>query len=36
VQWAGVGVVLLGILVLGLWGAMHRPALPDALPEPLA
>ncbi len=36
VQWAGVGVVLGGILVLGLWGAMHRPALPDALPEPLA
>ena len=36
VQWAGVGVVLGGILILGLWGAMPRPALPDALPEPLA
>jgi len=36
VQWAGVGVVLGGILVLGLWGAIHRPALSEALPEPLA
>ncbi|MBN2112748.1 MAG: DMT family transporter [Acidimicrobiia bacterium] len=36
VQWAGVGVVLGGILVLALWGAVHRPAIPEAMPEPLA
>ncbi len=36
VQWAGVGVVLGGILVLLLWGAAQRPAPAEPLPEPLA
>lgn len=36
VQWAGVAVVLGGILVLALWGAVHRPVPSVALPEPLA
>ncbi|MBP1633161.1 MAG: family transporter [Acidobacteria bacterium] len=36
VQWAGVGVVLGGILVLVLWGAAHRPGPPVPIPEPLA
>lgn len=37
VQWAGVGVVLGGILVLALWSAVHRAAAPEAaVLEPLA
>jgi drug/metabolite transporter (DMT)-like permease len=36
IQWAGVGVILGGILALSLWGAIHRPVLSEALPEPLA
>lgn len=37
VQWAGVGVVLGGILVLSLWGAVRRMPGPDVpIPEPLA
>jgi len=36
VQWAGVAVVLGGILVLGLRGAVRPPPVPEAAPEPLA
>jgi len=37
VQWAGVGVVLGGILVLALWSAVRRSAAPQAaILEPLA
>ena len=36
VQWAGVGIVFAGLLVLSVWGAVHRPAIPEAVPEPLA
>ena len=37
VQWAGVAVVLGGILALSLWGAAHRPATSEApLSQPLA
>ena len=36
VQWAGVGVVLAGILALSLWGAVHRPPTPEGMSEPLA
>jgi drug/metabolite transporter (DMT)-like permease len=36
VQWSGVGVVLGGILMLALGGAVHRPAPAAAVPEPLA
>jgi len=36
VQWAGVGVVLGGILVLSLWGAVRPASAPaEPLPEPL-
>lgn len=36
VQWAGVAVVLGGILLLALWGAAHRSVPETALAEPLA